>query len=404
MVDNLNSYLITLERSSRSSSSSNSSGSSNSNNILAINDESSDASSVIEERDDILFPLLQFLLNGRRRHRVDNYIETVHQWTDEEFKEHLRLRRHTAYVLIHELESSEVLPQHNFGRRVITAEWSFLIYLWYMSNTEPLRTIADRFDVSISSVFRVIRRVTSWLLSKLVNNIKWPSENRINSIKRGFYSKKGLNNCIGAIDGCHIKVEKPPHNGKDYYNRKKFYSLNLQAVVDSRMVFRNIYCGEPGSLHDARVLRKSALFQHAQESKEDLFPNDTYIIGDSAYPSLPWLVPPFRDNGHLSLQQKEFNYLHSSTRMAVEKAFGVLKGRFRRIKFFTELRNMQFVTELIVCACILHNICINEGEAVDDLYMQEEEQGNYEEENINIHENSNNNDRRAILFQEMFLQ
>jgi len=90
-------------------------------------------------------------------------------------------------------------------------------------------------------------------------------------------------------------------------------------------------------------LRRSNLYQESQNNKEQLFPNTTFILSDSAYPSLPWLVPPFRNNDHLTAQQLEFNYLHSSTRMAIEKAFGVLKDRFRRLKFFNELRDLQFI-------------------------------------------------------------
>lgn len=56
--------------------------------------------------------------------------------------------------------------------------------------------------------------------------------------------------------------------------------------------------------------------------KRILFPGETFLLGDSAYPSLPWLVPPFRDNGHLTPQQTDFNFIHSSTRITVEKAFG----------------------------------------------------------------------------------
>lgn len=89
-------------------------------------------------------------------------------------------------------------------------------------------------------------------------------------------------------------------------------------------------------------------------NQELLFPDKTFLLGDSAYPSLPWLVPPFRDNGHLTPQEVEFNYIHSSTRMTIERAFGQLKGRFRRIKFFTEYRDLPFIINTVIAACILH--------------------------------------------------
>ena len=57
------------------------------------------------------------------------------------------------------------------------------------------------------------------------------------------------------------------------------------------------------------------------------FPNDGHIIGDAAYTNNEHLVP-YRDNGHLTVKQKHFNFCHSSARMAIERSFGLLKGRF----------------------------------------------------------------------------
>lgn len=66
------------------------------------------------------------------------------------------------------------------------------------------------------------------------------------------------------------------------------------------MQFIDIYCGEPGSLHDALVLRRSELFKYICEHEGELFMGKTFLIGDSAYPSKSWLVPPFKDFGNLT--------------------------------------------------------------------------------------------------------
>lgn len=305
------------------------------------------------------------------------------------------------------MQESGFIPSHSFGVKPIEAKLSLFIFLWHLANTEPLRTISDRFDVSISSVFRVIRRTTAWILTKLDDVIKWPEGQQITYVCDQFQAKRGISNIIGAIDCTHIKIEKPNmENARDYCNRKKYFSVILQAVVDANMNFTNIYCGQPGSLHDARVLRKSALYNSANEHREIFFPNGKFIIGDSAYPSLQWLVPPFRDNGHLTPFQTDFNFIHSSTRMVVEKAFGYLKGRFRRIKFFSEYRDMPFITNTIVAACILHNLCLNCNDNNFDCDIVEIDELN---ENVNNDANENINwgvqvDRRMQLFREIYDQ
>lgn len=180
---------------------------------------------------------------------------------------------------------------------------------------------------------------------------------------------------------------------------KKHFSINLQAVVDANMRFTNIYCGKPGSLHDSRVLRRSPMYETAFANQIQLFLGETFLIGDSAYPSL--LVPPYKDNGHLTPQQIEFNYMLSSTRMSVERAFGNLKGRFRRIKFFNEYRQIPFIINVVVAACILHNYCIDKNDTYDFPEYHDE---NIVNDNVIIEPNIRVLDRRTRLFHEIFPQ
>lgn len=68
-------------------------------------------------------------------------------------------------------------------------------------------------------------------------------------------------------------------------------------------------------------------------------------------------MPPFKDNGALSQNHKIFNYRHSSTRIVVEHAFGLLKGRFRKLQHLHHL-DIKISVKCIMVSCILHNICL----------------------------------------------
>ena len=80
------------------------------------------------------------------------------------------------------------------------------------------------------------------------------------------------------------------------------------------------------------------------------------ILGDSAYPSLPWLVKPYPETTTMTDMEKLYNYRQSRARMIVENSFGKLKGRWRCL-----LKRMDFKLENVphvVAACVvLHNIC-----------------------------------------------
>jgi hypothetical protein len=61
------------------------------------------------------------------------------------------------------------------------------------------------------------------------------------------------------------------------------------------MQFTHVVAGNVGSCHDARVLRKSNLWENGHEQC-----GQAHVIGDAAYPLREWLMTPFRDNGHLT--------------------------------------------------------------------------------------------------------
>jgi len=121
--------------------------------------------------------------------------------------------------------------------------------------------------------------------------------------------------------------------------------------------------GWPGCAHDARVLRNSCLFDKAETGV--YIPQDRHLLGDSAYPLKPWLVTPFRDNGHLTDRQKRFNKIVSSCRQTVERAIGHMKGRFRRLREVT-FHNIKDICEIVMAGCRLHNFCILHEDCIED--------------------------------------
>lgn len=85
---------------------------------------------------------------------------------------------------------------------------------------------------------------------------------------------------------------------------------SLQAVCDHTTRFIHIYVGNVGSVHDSRVFRLSSLYEYIND--ETKFPNDTHLIGDAGYMLHRHLLVPYTDNGHLTAQQKNYNFCHSS--------------------------------------------------------------------------------------------
>ena len=64
--------------------------------------------------------------------------------------------------------------------------------------------------------------------------------------------------------------------------------------------------------------------------KDELLPYK--LMGDAAYPMRPWIYSPFKgEKDELPRIKTHWNFIQSLTKMAVERAFDILKGRWRII-------------------------------------------------------------------------
>ncbi|KAJ8891231.1 hypothetical protein PR048_010746 [Dryococelus australis] len=77
----------------------------------------------------------------------------------------------------------------------------------------------------------------------------------------GFDSRANFPNCLGAIDGKHIRVIQPKHSGSLYYNIKKFFSIVLLAVCDADYTFTYIDIGLYGRTNDSSIFKQAPLYK-----------------------------------------------------------------------------------------------------------------------------------------------
>jgi len=132
-------------------------------------------------------------------------------------------------------------------------------------------------------------------------------------------------------------------------------------------------------MHDSRVFRNSPLFN---AMRNGLIPHNMHIIGDSAYPLLQNLMTPFKDNGHLIRSQLEYNTKLSSIRSIIERAFGILKSKFRRLKYL-DISNFDLGNNMIAAACVLHNFILKrDGFRLEDEDFIEDEDEEIQQVNV----------------------
>lgn len=148
-------------------------------------------------------------------------------------------------------------------------------------------------------------------------------------------------------------------NAELYRNRKDIFSINVQAVVDANLKFRNIVARWPGSVHDSTIFN-SSIVKDMMESPQF---GSCCLLGDRGYALQRYLLTPL--SSPQTAAERLYNESQIRTRNVVERTFGVWKRRFPCVgsKLRVKLANVQAI---IVSAAILHNICVDRNDRIPE--------------------------------------
>ncbi|KAL4034852.1 hypothetical protein IC575_003521 [Cucumis melo] len=210
-----------------------------------------------------------------------------------------------------------------------------------------LRNVAGLSSTEIVDVEEMV----AMFLHVLAHDVK----NRV--IQREFVRS----NCLGALDGTYIKVNVPAGDRPTFRTRKGEIATNVLGVCDTKGDFVYVLAGWEGSAADSRILRDAISRENGLQ-----VPKGYYYLCDAGYPNAEGFLAPYRGQRY-HLQEwrgatnaptnaKEyFNMKHSSARNVIERAFGVLKGRWAILRG-KSYYPLQVQCRTILACALLHNL------------------------------------------------
>lgn len=273
-----------------------------------------------------------------------------------------RLNKEAVRYIINGLQP-HMVPHRRITK--IPQHLQILCVLHFLGHGSYQESISKGYHFSMSqpAVSRCINNICTVLTRVLLNEwIVFPQNERaVQRNKDLFFERYGFPGTIGVIDGTQIPIVAPPanhniHPGAPYYNRKGFYSVNVQIIADANLRITNINARFPGSVHDAAIWRMSTINAHF----ENIFTNDAlhyHLIGDEGYPLLPWLLIKYPGNYPENTPHGRYNRHLVRARIVIERVIGILKSRFRCLHQHRALHYNPIKAATIILSCaILHNI------------------------------------------------
>lgn len=170
---------------------------------------------------------------------------------DNRFFEQLWMRKQVFQNLVCKLTNNCGLTP----AKHIRVEESVGIFLYMIGQPSSYRNAQEWFQHSSETIHKHFNKVLEVVCKsekKVIKHVDLVDSSQY--IRDDNQCWSYFKDCIGAIDGTHIKIHVPAEKQKPFFNRKGHTSTNVMALCDFNMWFAFALCGWEGYVHDAKIL------------------------------------------------------------------------------------------------------------------------------------------------------
>lgn len=282
-------------------------------------------------------------------------IHPLENLSDKDFIKRYRFSKSTVVELSEELRP--ILAKETNRNCSLPVEMQLCIALRYFADGDFLKEIGDLHGVSDRTVSRCIFEVCDAIYKIHGKYLYWPTEEEMSTQKLKFYRSCGIPRTVGCIDGTQIQIIGPSVDEKIFINRKGKHAINCQVICDHDLKILDFSPKWPGSFHDANVLKNSLIWTRLESGF------DGWLLGDSAYPLLPFLIKPYLNPS--SISEENFNNSLTKGRSCVERCIGVMKSRFRCLTKPLMFSPSKSARIIFTCG-VLHNVAMSKSATLSE--------------------------------------
>nr|XP_043639649.1 protein ALP1-like [Erigeron canadensis] len=211
--------------------------------------------------------------------------------------------------------------------------------------------------------------------------LRRPTQHDVARILQAHEERHHMSGMLGSIDCTHVEWLNCPRHLKGQYTRGDHGvpTIMLEITTSQDLWIWHAYFGAPGSNNDINVWNQSDLY-HME--RNDTAPDTSFVVNGREYKRGYYLTDGIYNKYSTFVKaylyptdpkEKRFKKLQEGARKDVERAFGVLKGKWNILRPPLRPLIKHKIGQYVYAACILHNMVIkSDGRAISPVHIMDQ--------------------------------
>ena len=300
------------------------------------------------------------------------------------FRHRFRMSQSLFLKIVDDIEARFEYFQERYdcrGKKSFTAIQKCTSAIKQLATGEP----PDAYDEYLCMAERTSRETLEHFCDAVIDLYKAeflrkPTSHDVALIMQAHEERHHIPGMLGSLDCTHIEWAKCPKYLKGQYTRgdHKVPTIMIECAASQDLWIWHSFFGPAGSNNDVNVLNQSPLFQNVRNgsapdtsfSLNGRHYRHGYYLTDGIYPRWATFVKAYPHP--VEEDEKKFKRLQEAARKDVERAFGVLKGKWKILERPLRFTTKEKIGKVVATCTILHNMIIkDDGRAISPVRVMD---------------------------------
>ena len=171
----------------------------------------------------------EWYIYPRSTHWAEQLFGSEEYFLEPDFKKSFRMSRQ-SFENLHQLLQPLIEKKSTTFRQPLPSKIRLAIFLYHVAQGSPYTVISNQFGCGKTTVSKIVGEVSKAIVQNFSQQcIRFSSREDALRTMQVWQEQSQIPGIVACMDDCHIPIRRPCYSEDTYFNRKSFYSLNIQG-------------------------------------------------------------------------------------------------------------------------------------------------------------------------------